>query len=107
MLRTPVRIEPSPKNQDRLILTWNTGESYSLPYFEIRYECPCAICVDEKTGKRVLTREELDQNVRPIEVNLIGRYALQIRWSDTHTTGMYHFDRLFEICQRLGQVHTL
>ncbi len=102
MLRTPLRVEPDSERKSSLLLVWNSGESYSVPYLELRYECPCAVCVDEKTGKRIITRESIDEHVRPLEVYPVGRYALQFRWSDSHATGMYHFDRLFQICEQVG-----
>ncbi len=103
MLRTPTRIEPDSHHRGSLLVTWNTGGTFSVPYFELRFECPCAVCVDEKTGKRILKREDISADVRPMGVNSIGRYAIQIRWSDDHSTGMYHFDRLFEICESAGK----
>ncbi|MBU6375865.1 MAG: DUF971 domain-containing protein [Bdellovibrionales bacterium] len=103
MLRTPTRIEPDTSTRGNMHLSWNSGETYSVPYFDLRFECPCAACVDEKTGRRILKREDIAQDVRPMGVEPIGRYALQIRWSDNHATGMYHFDRLFEICGKYGQ----
>ena len=102
MLRTPTRIEPDPARQGSMVIAWNTGECFSVPYFELRFECPCAVCVDEKTGRRILKREQVAIDVKPRGAEVVGRYALQIRWSDQHSTGMYHFDRLFELCQASG-----
>jgi len=102
MLRTPTRVEPDSSSLQNLLLAWNSGETYSVPYVELRFECPCAVCVDEKTGKRLITRDQVAKDVRPLGVEPVGRYALQIRWSDSHSTGMYHFDRLFEICEKSG-----
>ncbi len=102
----PTRIEPYQPDAPvctNLLLEWNNGESFALPYFEIRFQCPCANCVDEKTGKRVLRRESVRPDVRPTGVQLIGRYAVQITWSDQHATGMYHYDRLHELCLQHGK----
>jgi DUF971 family protein len=38
-----------------------------------------------------------------VGVNIVGRYAVQIDWSDGHSTGMYHFDRLRDLCESQGQ----
>ena len=51
---------------------------------------------------RFTTREQVAIDVKPRGAEVVGRYALQIRWSDQHSTGMYHFDRLFEICAAWG-----
>jgi DUF971 family protein len=97
----PLRIEPlSPLE---LFIAWNNGESYSLPYIDARFQCPCAGCVDEHTGKRTLERSSISLQIRAVQVQLVGRYAIQITWSDGHDTGMYHYDRLFELCEKHGR----
>ena len=93
---TPTSIEP--KGESEFLITWNTGESFALSYFEARFECPCAGCIDEHTGERLLKREMIAPAIRPLQVGVVGRYALSIAWSDQHSTGMYHFDRLHELC---------
>jgi len=35
-------------------------------------------------------------------VQIIGRYAVQVSFSDGHGTGMYHFDRLYDLCRQAG-----
>ncbi len=101
--RSPTQVQPDPSTPGRLLLKWNSEETFSLSYFELRFACPCAVCVDEKTGRRILTRDQVHPDVRPLAVDPIGRYALQFRWSDSHSTGMYHFDRLYELCAEVGE----
>ncbi|MBL7714089.1 MAG: DUF971 domain-containing protein [Bdellovibrionales bacterium] len=98
--RIPTDIQPSGPKE--VFFKWNTGESFRVPYFEIRFECPCASCVDEHTGKRVLKRESISPEIRATGMQVIGRYAIQISWTDGHATGMYHFDRLYELCRNHG-----
>lgn len=97
----PIRIEPL--NPSEMLIAWNTGESFALPFLDLRFQCPCAACVDEHTGKRILKRENLDPAVRPLSANPVGRYAIQINWSDQHVTGMYHFENLYKICGIYGR----
>ncbi len=97
---TPTRIE---KYNDReMLLAWTDLLEFKLPFFELRCECPCAGCVDEHTGEKLLRRERVPADVRPLEVANVGRYALRIQWSDGHGTGMYHYDRLRELCKKFG-----
>ena len=96
----PNRVEPHSPTE--MLLGWSNGASYAVPYFELRFFCPCANCVDEHTGVRTLKRENLRPDVRPTGVNAVGRYALQIAWSDGHSTGMYPFDLLYSICLEKG-----
>ena len=100
MHSTPIQIEPYSPTE--IFLAWNNGESYTVPYVEIRYYCPCAGCVDEHTGQRTVQKVSIHPEIRPTEVQLVGRYAVQISWTDGHDTGMYHFDRLYELCRKQG-----
>jgi DUF971 family protein len=101
MTYIPTQIEPfSPKE---LFVAWNNGEKYSIPYVELRFYCPCAGCVDENTGQRTIQKTSIHEDVRPTQVQLIGRYAVQITWSDGHDTGMYHYDRIFELSHKAGK----
>lgn len=97
----PRLVEPfDPQN---LKLVWSDGLAFAIPYTELRFQCPCASCVDEHTGKRMIQRSAVSPEVKPTGVSTIGRYALQFNWSDGHSTGMYHYDRLREICGTDGK----
>src|SRR4051794_33121734 len=97
---TPTKIEPLSPTQ--ITIEWNTGQKFSVPYIEIRFYCPCAGCIDEHSGERTIQKSSIDPGIRPTQVRTVGRYAIQFTWSDGHDTGMYHFDRLFELCQKQG-----
>lgn len=99
--RTPRRIEPHSPTE--ILVEWSDSQLYSLPYLELRYQCPCASCVDELTGRRVLKKEDVRPDVRPVKVEQVGRYAIRVAWSDGHSTGMYPFDRLDELCVKFGK----
>ncbi len=64
----------------------------------LRLACPCAGCVDEMTGRRILRPENVDPGVHPLEINYVGRYALRFRWSDGHDTGIYPYEFLRRLC---------
>lgn len=96
----PTQVEP--QSDTELLLKWSDGRAFTVAYAELRYLCPCASCVDEHTGKRVIQRDQVDPAVKPRNVRLVGKYALQFDWSDRHETGMYGFDRLREACEKLG-----
>lgn len=65
---------------------------------QLRIECPCAGCVDELTGRRILRPDSVPADIRPLEISYVGRYALSFRWSDGHDTGIFPFRFLREIC---------
>jgi DUF971 family protein len=97
---TPIRLEP--KVPSRMTIEWNTGEKFEIPYVDLRYHCPCASCVDEHTGERTIQITSISPEIRPTHVQVVGRYAIQFTWSDDHSTGMFHFDRLHQICCECG-----
>jgi DUF971 family protein len=98
----PIKVEPYSGTE--IFIGFQDQSAFVLDYIELRFECPCAVCVDENTGKRVITRESIKPGIRVLGANIIGRYALQYDWSDGHSTGMYHFDRLYELCKAKGRM---
>ncbi len=96
----PSRVESHSPTE--MFFGWSNSASFAIPYFELRFYCPCANCVDERTGVRTLKRENVAADIRPIAVNAVGRYALQVTWSDKHSTGMYPFNLLYSICLEKG-----
>lgn len=86
-----------------MLLAWNDGEEYSLPFLELRFFCPCAGCVDEHTGQRTIQKNSIKPDIRPVKVDLVGRYAVHLAWSDGHQTGIYHYETLRQLCQKVGQ----
>ncbi len=85
-------------------IEWADGHKsqYSLQY--LRDNCPCATC-----GQK----EEAGQPLRPTQsapfqmfkarakiqdVEQVGRYALRFFWNDGHSTGIYSYEHLRNIC---------
>jgi len=75
-------------------IRWNDGHLSLYPFRDLRRACPCAVCVDEWTGKARLDPNRIMPNVRPLEIRRVGRYAVQFIWSDLHTTGIYTYEKL-------------
>lgn len=96
----PTRIERHSTRE--ILIEWSSGDQFAIPFTELRFECPCAVCVDEHTGKRLIRRESIPEDIRVLGANVVGRYAIQFNWSDRHSTGIYHFESLHEICLRSG-----
>jgi DUF971 family protein len=98
---TPTQIDRY--SDTEMLLAWDSGERFTIPFVEVRFHCPCAACVDEHTGRRTLQRASIPPGIRPQAVQIVGRYALQITWNDGHATGMYPFDHLHEVCLGSGK----
>ena len=80
-----------------LAILWSDGRESRYPVRELRLACPCATCRDEMTGERILDPARIPEDVRPVHLGSVGNYALKIRWSDGHETGLYSYDRLREL----------
>ncbi|HXL72508.1 MAG TPA: P-loop NTPase [bacterium] len=79
------------------VITWEDGKISRYPNRYLRSMCPCAQCVNETTGQRMISIESIDPNVRLVSVSPVGRYALHFQWSDGHGTGLYSFDTLHKL----------
>jgi ATP-binding protein involved in chromosome partitioning len=77
-----------------LLVNWNDGRRSEYDVRALRLACPCASCVNEWTGERTLRPAQVPENIRPMRLFSVGRYALGIAWSDGHDTGIFGFDYL-------------
>lgn len=82
---------------------WNNGEETLIPFIELRFQCKCAECVDEWTRERKLKKSNIKPDIKPMSVELVGRYAVQIQWSDGHKAGIYPFELLYNIAKGVQQ----
>lgn len=83
-----------------LRITWGDGRvcHYSAPV--LRRVCPCARCVNEWTGERMLDPATIANDLTVESIEIVGRYALTFRWSDGHDTGIYSFRLLRDLCEQ-------
>lgn len=83
----------------RLELEWSGEPPTQVPFKRVREVCPCASCIDENTGRRILDPDTIPADIFPQDMSFIGNYALKIVWSDGHSTGLYTWDLLAEIAR--------
>lgn len=88
-----VSMEPNPKARMFKVI-WSDNKQSVITFKELRFHCPCAVCVDEGTGQRKITREMVKEEVAPVQVKTVGNYALQVVWTDGHDSGFYSYDYL-------------
>ena len=84
-----------------LELQWPHG-TYRLPYRFLRGRCPCACCVDELSGVRVLEVEDVPLGIAPTNIQFSGNYALKITWNDRHDTGLFTWEYLEQLVKELA-----
>lgn len=86
----------------RLALEWQGRPPVEISFVAVRARCPCASCIDEMTGERILDPATIPADIEPTGLSFSGNYALKIAWSDGHSTGLYTWDLLAEIAQTAG-----
>jgi DUF971 family protein len=95
---------------DGLQIVWKDGHQSEYTYPYLRRLCPCAECstirhkgqdVHSLFGPDGLGDPDqifVPADIQPTNLELVGRYAIQFTWSDGHSTGIYSFETLREIC---------
>ena len=86
-----------------IAMEWDTGRQTVYPARFLRLACPCAQCQDEMTGKRLITDSALPILTYPTKIEPVGRYAVQIYWSDNHSTGIFTWEYLWELADDLDK----
>lgn len=87
-----------------LRIRWTDGHESVIPLVELRRNCPCATCraareERERNPLAILSvRSSESDFATAASAELVGHYALRIRWNDGHDTGIYDFGLL----RRLG-----
>ncbi|MGH3006540.1 MAG: gamma-butyrobetaine hydroxylase-like domain-containing protein, partial [Gaiellaceae bacterium] len=79
-------------------ILWKDGHESIYTGYALRVGCRCAMCVDEISGNKRLREESISKDVRPLSIDPVGRYAIRFHWSDGHSTGIYTFEHLRELC---------
>ena len=97
-------IEPreiSQVNDTHLRISWADEKVCDYDAVRLRRACPCAQCVDEWTGERRLKPQTISDEDEINDLSIVGRYALNFRWSDGHETGIYSFQYLRDLCEAI------
>lgn len=97
---TPTKI--AQQGERELSIAWADGAVGTLAVRALRLACGCAVCVDEWTGEDRLDPASVPDDVHPLKLQAVGRYAIQIDWSDGHSSGIYPFERLRELMDAAG-----
>lgn len=82
------------RGKDEIGFEWIDGTKSVFHVRDLRLACPCALCVDETSGKKLLDPATVPADISIESIESIGRYAVGILWSDGHRTGIYTYELL-------------
>ena len=91
----PEAIEVTERGELRIV--WPGGPEVLIPALQLRDQCPCASCIEEGTGRKILDPATIPADIRPVKIEPVGNYAIQITWTDGHSTGIYSWRTLREV----------
>jgi DUF971 family protein len=112
----PIPLDPRKKALDVKIhvstgagidIAWADGHCSHFDFAYLRDECPCATCNDERGKKEAFAAAVNKPSAvlpmfkpkpRAQSATVVGNYAVQINFSDGHSTGIYSYDLLRTIC---------
>jgi DUF971 family protein len=96
---TPTRIDAD-RGAGTVTLGWTDGHETVYDTVTLRWLCPCAYCRGEAglPGWLDTSPTLTDDQMRLVDVHLVGSYALAPTWADGHHTGYYPFSLLRERC---------
>ncbi|MFT4540950.1 MAG: DUF971 family protein [Planctomycetota bacterium] len=93
--QTPTRIRTR-EDSSRVSVEWEDGATSVYTATQLRRLCPCAQCINEMTGKAILDPTTVAEDMTHTDVQLVGQYAITIRFADGHSTGIFTFAFLRE-----------
>jgi len=94
---TILKAEPTQivyESHSELTIAWSDGGESRLRAAQLRRSCPCATCVNEWTGEKILDEKKIPDDLTFDAPEIVGRYALTFRFSDGHDTGIFSFEYL-------------
>ncbi len=82
------------ESDSELSIIWSDEAETKYNAADLRRACPCAGCINEWTGEKMLKAENIADDLSFSSISIVGRYALNFHFSDGHETGIYSFDYL-------------
>jgi DUF971 family protein len=83
------------KKSRTLEVAFDSGERFVMPCEYLRVHSPSAEVQGHGPGERVLVAGKRDVNISAIEP--VGNYAVLLRFSDGHATGIFSWETLYDL----------
>lgn len=93
-------IEPTQiieESDSQVSIKWSDDSETQYEAAQLRRSCPCATCVNEWTGEKILHGESVADDLTFGHISIVGRYALNFHFSDGHDTGIFSFKYLRDL----------
>ena len=90
------------ENDSEISITWSDDAVTNYRASKLRRSCPCAGCVNEWTGEKMLDDKNIPDDLSFDHISVVGRYALNFHFSDGHDTGIFSFNFLRNLSQTEG-----
>ena len=87
---------------ETLVIKWQDNVEHVISAFNVRFMCPCAHCVDEITGEKIVKETDIPPDVKITESVPVGRYGVRFNFTDPSPgagAGIYTFSFL----RKLGE----
>jgi DUF971 family protein len=87
---------------DQLYIKWDDGHESVISLRTLRDQCPCAGCRGETVLLKTYKPEkqpELPGKYSLKSIEQVGHYAVKIGWKDGHSTGIYTWETLRDLCE--------
>lgn len=82
---------------DAVRIAWDDGHRSAYRNDYLREHCPCAAC-RARPARSLPVMNPRREELYPVQIGLVGRYAVSIQWSDGHDTGIYSYETLRALC---------
>jgi prepilin-type processing-associated H-X9-DG protein len=107
--KKPTSVKIHVSNGTGVDITWADGHASHYEFAYLREECPCATCNDAREKKQLVggvAPTMLSSPALPMfkpkpraqAATQVGNYAIQINFTDGHSTGIYSYDHLRNVC---------
>ena len=85
------------ENDSKISIVWSDDVETNYNASQLRRACPCAGCINEWTGEKMLDASEIPDDLSFKHISIVGRYALNFHFSDGHDTGLFSFKFLRDL----------
>jgi DUF971 family protein len=105
--KKPTDVKVHVKTGAGVDIAWADGHTSHYDFAFLRENCPCATCNDERGKKESQRAMNLPASpllpmykpkARAQSATQVGNYAIQINFTDGHSTGIFSYDYLRSVC---------